>query len=240
MVTRNQSKVKGQKTKTLKRWSTFLLICLLSTSLWQCQKEELFETQSKSNSQNKGLKINLLKGKEARKIANRYKKDILSAKKSSLKQQGGISYRTSDDYTIKYDEILEVIDTLGNSNYTFRVVGHPDEDEKTFFNLVVNYNDGQVKVVLVKHKMSDSFSEDYYNGNKTLETFEGELRIIDIGSVGSNSCEDVIVEFNPDNAGGNQGATYPQYPGGVTKSSRTSRTSTTAKSRTAATTTKSG
>ena len=188
-----------------------MLLCFLSVTFWQCQKEELYENLP--TPQHKELKVQLLKGSDAQKIANRFKKEILAFKKNAFGHEAGIASREENEFTINYSEVLEVSDNLGNTNYTFRVSVNPEVGERTLFNFVINNRENQNKTFLLEYEMSEAFSLDYFNKRKTFDQFQGRLKIINIGSEGSNPCEDVIVEFNPPEPGGNQGVTYPTNPG---------------------------
>ncbi len=64
---------------------------------------------------------------------------------------------------IKYDEIRQVIDTLGKINYTFRVE-HSESDYKTFFNLILQEKEGYSSVKLLKYVMTEEFAQ-LYNQN---------------------------------------------------------------------------
>ena len=77
---------------------------------------------------------------------------------------------------IKFDEILQVIDTLGNANYTFKV---EDEDNNpfTFTNLIVKeWVDGYVQTpYLLHYKMDSSFIPQYISSGFSLEGFTGQI-----------------------------------------------------------------
>ncbi len=72
---------------------------------------------------------------------------------------------------IKYDEIRQVIDTLGKINYTFRVE-HSESDYKTFFNLILQEKEGYSSVKLLKYVMTEEFAQ-LYNQNLKLDNFRG-------------------------------------------------------------------
>lgn len=76
--------------------------------------------------------------------------------------------------TISVEEILEVIDTLGNVNYSF-VVTPKTSKPNSIFNLVVNSKGQTANMAIIEYRMEPSFAEDYYNGIKTFGEFTGSI-----------------------------------------------------------------
>ena len=107
---------------------------------------------------NKNINVKLLKGVNA---LNVYNKLVLESKKNTsfdisqgkLKVTKGNRYsRNNQDLIIDYSQVLQVIDTLGKSNYTFRIINHPEDDEDTFHNLVYNFeSEESTKINLLKY-----------------------------------------------------------------------------------------
>ena len=75
-------------------------------------------------------RVRLLKGAEAEKISN-----LLSSQLHKLHNKNLFSKGSPAE--IDYSEITEIIDSLGIANYTFRINNHPDDDYRTFHNLVL-------------------------------------------------------------------------------------------------------
>lgn len=84
---------------------------------------------------------------------------------------------------IDYSEVRQITDQLGVGNYTFRINHHPDDDYYTFHNLVLNEHDGNMKIYLVKYKMSKSTASKFHENN-TLEGFEGDITTSNFGGGG--------------------------------------------------------
>lgn len=178
-----------------------------------CMQDD-FYNENQNNSYNKsGLKINRITGSKAKQLAGKFNIETLSG--FTINSGTGMNYKSANTGTIKYDEILEVIDTLGNTNYTFRIEGHPMESERSFFNLVVNIKDGQQQSYILEYEMEEEFALDYSNGYKKLEQFDGNIKanVIELefpcpefefpikGGVGNNNPGD----SNPNPGNGGQG-----------------------------------
>ena len=177
--------------------------CLFGTILvflvlWGCKQDDFYNERNNNRVNSKGLKIRTLRGIDAQRAAEKLKNEVLNMGRISIQSENGIAFKTADTGTIKYDEILEVIDSLGNKNYTFRIEGHPEEDDKSFFNLVVNVKEQEQKVLLLKYNMDDTFASSYKNGTSSMEMFTGSITI---GNIGYNPCDD-----NNDNSGNTGGA----------------------------------
>lgn len=104
------------------------------------------------------------------------------------------------------DNIHQVIDTLGNETYAFRVlVNLPNP--KVFYNLVLKYDaDGNAgRPFLLRYEMEEAFYMEYLSTG-SLENFRGKLRRIYLTNVGFNNpsysqAPDAALEINDDPGG---------------------------------------
>ncbi len=96
--------------------------------------------------------------------------------------------------TIGFDEILQVLDTLNNANYTFKV-NDRDDNPMTFTNLIVReWVDGAVQTpYLMKYEMDSAFFFDYVLGKRTFEEFEGKIWTESIQDLQDNEGYSAIV-----------------------------------------------
>src|SRR5690606_8389069 len=100
--------------------------------------------------------------------------------------------------TIKYDEILQVIDSLGNINFTFRV-DHPETTDLKFFNLVMQEKSGGSIVKLMEYSMTEDFAALYAETFK-LENFRGTIRSEVI--INTSDCPDPVFSISIGGIGG--------------------------------------
>jgi hypothetical protein len=149
----------------------FALVCFL-TYLYGCQKEE-FEIDIKQVNK-KHIKIPYFQAEPVDGEA----KDKVTAKLFGVL---GIQMRNtieqnqqySTEYgTIKTDEVLRVYDSLGYSNYTFKLE-HSETTNLIFFNIVMHERELGTVVKLVKYEMTQQFETQYRSGLKQLGEFEG-------------------------------------------------------------------
>jgi hypothetical protein len=92
---------------------------------------------------------------------------------------------------------MEVQDSIGNKNITFRVKNHPEDDYKTFHNLIMKVsNDGNTSLHLLKYQMTHTFANDYLLGTKTLAFFNGNINQQDLYPLETtpptNPCDSII------------------------------------------------
>lgn len=188
----------------------FLLLVFGVATFWSCSDDDFYNENYNNTYNEKGLKISRITGSKAEQLAGKLKIETLS--------NTGVVYKTTNTGTINYDEILEVIDTLGNTNYTFRIEGHPKESERSFFNLVVNVKDGQQKVYVLEYEMDEDFVLAYSSGQKSLEQFDG---MITAGRLGEEvPCPEFEIPIRGgvgnggNNPGNGSGDSNPSNPGG--------------------------
>ena len=78
--------------------------------------------------------------------------------------------------SIHIDDILEVIDTLGNRNYSFTLIPNKPKPN-SFFNLIVSTHEKQSNydMSILEFRMSPDFAEAYRNGTKRATEFTGSI-----------------------------------------------------------------
>ena len=135
----------------------FIMACFLSN----CEKEAF---DGKTTQQNEKFKY--LTGNDAQEKFNLLNKELTSSKSKKLMR--------SDEYgTVKTDIVMQIIDSLGNKTFTFRV-DHPDANDRKFFNMVLRQNiDGLTMAKLYEYNMTADFSAAFYSGQKSIKDFQG-------------------------------------------------------------------
>ena len=190
-----------------------MLLCFISTTFWQCQKEDDLQDGKHFGKNLKTTQTKYLEGEEALKIKNLLNSE-LEKSNQRIYSKNNSSMRT--DYgTIDFSTIMEVIDTIGIKNYTFRIKNHPEEDNDTFFNLVVNVFNEQSLILLMRYDMSENYVNQVEEGIITPFGFEGVITPILIADHPCPQIEEPITisPTNPNNpiGGGGEG---PGDPGG--------------------------
>ncbi|HUH51430.1 MAG TPA: hypothetical protein VLZ11_04990 [Flavobacterium sp.] len=98
---------------------------------------------------------------------------------------------------------MEVIDTLGIKNYTFKILNHPEDNYKTFHNLVLTEKENSLEVTVLKYEMSDFFAQQFDNAPETFINFEGTITS---RGLATSPCDELIIDFpgngNPGSGGG--------------------------------------
>lgn len=191
------------------------ILSLMLCSLQGCQTEELY-VKEKGLGRKSGITTEYLKGAEAKRIANVLKTKFQNLGENSQQQ----SLLRTDYETIDYSRILLVVDSLGVRNYIFRVTDHPEDDYKTFHNLVMTDKEGELELTLMKYAMTDVFAQEYQEQLKKLQEFRGT--ITSKGMLQANPCEDLMADFTnpiiddtePESGGGGIGGTVGDYPTG--------------------------
>ncbi|NBL63854.1 hypothetical protein GV828_01425 [Flavobacterium sp. NST-5] len=179
---------------------------LMVVFLFCCQAEDIAVQQKHYQKQ---LSVKRLYGQQAKNIVAKFGGNAFLQDAISVQGQKGKSFRTAQTGTVNYDEIIEVIDTLGNTNYTFKIEGHPMQNEKTFYNLVINVNDGYRQAYIVEYAMDEEFALSVSAGQKQMEQFDGVVTIQKIAAGGSG-CPDTSVPIK-----GGGGFSGEQIGGGV-------------------------
>lgn len=175
-----------------------LLLFAVITSFFftSCETEELF---IKKNSGEKSLRtIKHLKDDDARKVVDFLKKKLPMLRNNNL------AMRTEEPLVIDFSKIIEVIDTLGVKNYTFKVVNHPEDNYKIFHNLVLTEKNNEFKAVLMEYEMGEVFAQDYNAGLKKFGEFEGKIKSVNLSS-DTEPCEEEEINY-PTNPSDNSGS----------------------------------
>lgn len=160
--------------KRKKHFKPFITLLLMLLFFVSC--EEDLHQDAKTNQQPQNIRVERFLGTASKNMTKKLVEKTASLQKFNHDFQEGSFLRTSNLGTINDDEILLVIDSLGIENYTFLIDNHPEEDDQTFFNLVVNVDlQEQSKVFFVKYEMEASFAADFALGLQTFETFRGTI-----------------------------------------------------------------
>lgn len=190
--------------KNVKRMSKVSVILVFLMMFSSCVKDDFYEKDSPAGSLNETT-VKRYDGSQARTLISRFKQGILGSTKFSLSSQEGIVYRTMNEVSISEDEVMEVKDTLGNVNYTFRVEGLSQRGSGEFYNIVINNRDGKERAFLLKYVMDPKFQTEYEAGNSSIEMFKGILFIASLAG-GDNPCdENIVVPVVPGTGGGGGG-----------------------------------
>lgn len=158
------------KKRTLKKIVPFGILCFgISLLLWNCEKEEfrghivLDETASNYHSRTIALD------------------DIYDVKKyldNLLPQNSSNKSSEIEGAIFDQDHVLEVIDTLQNTNYSLRFT-YPDTPPGEFYNLVIGRTpEGVLKTPFVlKYTCDNNFLEDYIAHDFNMYYFKGMVKM---------------------------------------------------------------
>ncbi|MFN3942757.1 MAG: hypothetical protein ACK4K1_08990 [Flavobacterium sp.] len=151
----------------MKKKVLILTLLLIATGLfWHCS-EEIHDNAVTFGVKHKKPQIKYLKGAEAKLVMNQLEKKVSKSKLRILGKAG--TYARSNEGTIDYSEIMQVVDTLGNTNYTFRIINHPEDTEQKFHNLLYSQLDEEIKLILVKY---ENFDQNYqFSAATTFTTY---------------------------------------------------------------------
>ncbi len=172
-----------------------LFLTLFLVSLFaRCDTEENY---LKENHHQVNNKIKLLKGQDARNIINQLNSKLQNAGLRPIYDEN-IQMRTIGQ-SIDFNSILQVIDTLGIKNYTFRILNHPSDDYKTFHNLVVTDKGTAIETTLMKYEMKEAFAQQYNAGLKLFQQFEGKVTAagFSLSPLTPKPCEEVVKDIIP-------------------------------------------
>lgn len=196
----------NEKRKSFRNFIIFLLITRLF--LISCS-EDLYE---ETNGTHFGIKhknnVEVLTGKKAvvvfNQLINESKKnknfDILD---NVLKINGKNTFllKNNNQTTLDYTQIMQVVDNHGNTNYTFKILNHPDDDENTFHNLVFNNNNFSSRINILRY---DNVSKDFRTTNNSTVTTTSLV-------VNTEPCDPIVNTIgsyggNTGNPGNNSGS----------------------------------
>jgi hypothetical protein len=189
-----------------KKTFKIIIICF-ALILSSCEKE-LYE---QSIIKNKSSKTEMLRGKEAEKVALRLKKILGS--QNSLSSNEFARTISLNIGNISYDEILKIIDTYGKENYTLKIE-LPEETDLKFANLVLQEKDAYTTIKLIEYNMTEQFAQEFKQ-HKDITRFKGTIKFTPIFS--DNPCPEpeVIVHVLdiPSNNASNTGNSGYIVPG---------------------------
>lgn len=100
-------------------------------------------------------------------------------------------------WELVHDEIIEVTNPEGWKSYTYKILNHPEDDFKTFHNLVLSETGNQPQIHIMKYQMSDETAYQYYNSDGKIENFKGEITAKDLTSL-LGECDDPVIFPPPD------------------------------------------
>lgn len=181
----------------------FICACVLQS----CQTEEMF-VKEEGLGKKSGITTEYLKGVEAKRIAN-----TLKTKFQNLGGNSQLQSFLRDDYeTIDYNNILLVVDSLGVRNYIFRVSNHPEDDYKTFHNLVMTDKNGELELTLMKYAMTAVFAQEYQEQLKKIQEYKGTVTAK--GLLSTNPCDDIGADFSDNEDTPEVGGGGGSYDGG--------------------------
>ncbi len=153
----------------MKNFKPLLFLTLLTLLVLGCRVDDNLAPEQELKGQN-----NLLSVSEIPDIMNRLHE------KFNFKagdQAGANTDVGSAIGTIHLDKVFEIIDTLGNANYTFSV---DDEDDSpyNFTNLIIKKRDGGIidEPYLLEYTPDSAFVEQFVKSGFAMDQFQGEIR----------------------------------------------------------------
>jgi hypothetical protein len=155
-----------QKLQKITKTLLFCIVIILSS----CEKEDNITIQN-TEAKNNNISIKYVSGKNIPNIINKLNPDYSSTFKSSSSKSNMI---TDSFGSISIENILEVIDSLGNKNYSF-TLSPKKPKPNSIFNLVISTSNGNKDMAIVEYRMAPNFAQDYYNGTKSISEFTGSI-----------------------------------------------------------------
>lgn len=171
-----------------------------------CQAEEKIGNEMHNHVQD-GVEVSYLKGEEANIARQKLISKLQSENTIEILESTPIALRTNEG-TIDFNTIVQVIDTLGIKNYTFRVINHPEDDYKTFHNLILTEKETTMEVKMFEYEMTDTFAQEYFAQLKSFQQFQGALRVSGVALI-SQPCDELEIEYPGDSSGGGGGGDSP-------------------------------
>lgn len=213
-------------TKTIKQTliAGFLLLGVF-TFLWNCQNEEasdIIEPES-SETQGNGSVAKFISKEEAPKIIDylQHKAGISSKSETSSSSS---KFLETNFGIIQFEDIMQVVDTLGRDNYSFKL-WTDDTNPDTFYNLIVGPlgENNERPSFILKYQMDADFSEELNNGLASMRDFRGQIEKYATNTFFSKAqnkstcndpCEVYDFEDDPEQVGGNDGGNSGGGSGG--------------------------
>ncbi|MFD2727493.1 hypothetical protein [Hyunsoonleella rubra] len=171
-----------------------ILILGVSFIATNCQKEDVTTVkETEQEMAGTDLSINYVSGKKIPGIVN-----LLGGKDGTVSK--GITSKSGSIVapfgTISIENVLEVIDTLGNQNYSFVLLPKTPKPN-SIFNLVVNGSSGAPSMAILEYRMAPDFAEAYRHGAKSIAEFSGTVFVFPYSSgsgIFSKSSSDTCIQ----------------------------------------------
>lgn len=147
-----------------------VLSLLIAFTFFSCQKDQVIPNQETEIAAN-NFSINYISGENIPDIINLLSHDNGTSSKSNGSKSSMVSATFG---SVFIESVLEVVDTLGNQNYSFTLIPTTPKPN-SIFNLVVNASNGNIDMAIMEYRMSPSFAQEYINGTKTIAEFTGSI-----------------------------------------------------------------
>ncbi len=149
--------------------SKFLVLITLILLCTNCEKEGIINPVNEAQNFNNQFKIRKVKLSEIPSVKN-----FLTAKNIL----GNAKSTEIDGAIFDNDNIMEVIDTLNRTNYSFKF-SYPDTSVGTFYNLIVGKTpEGENKTPYVlKYVCNDANLSDFISNNFEFSHFKGQVSV---------------------------------------------------------------
>lgn len=175
-------------------------------STYSCRQELETVAHEHYNTENSQFKTRQIFGDEALQLFNAISPKLAALQKVKFLSKSG----TSASYnigTVDYSKAVEVIDSLGITNYTFRV-NHTDDSETVFHNLVANKVGTEYKFTLLKYDIDQpsGVAKELQGG------FSGEVTSFYLDD--ASECPPVTVDISEGTPGGGSEPGSPVDPPG--------------------------
>ncbi|WP_111307778.1 hypothetical protein [Confluentibacter sediminis] len=155
----------------------------ISLIITNCQKEDVRPTETQKIEQPPAsISINYVQGENIPNILSLLDPDYSSYSKANSSKSTTVP---SPFGSISIENILEVIDTLGNQNYSFSLIPITPKPN-SIFNLVVGKSNEATDMAIVEYRMSPDFAEAYYNGTKSMGEFTGSIITFPFNAAATN------------------------------------------------------
>jgi hypothetical protein len=184
--------------KTHFNYCHFFTLLVLAFLFYSCEAErEYLHGKQQTNRSSR-----MVSGKEAKSIELLLKSKLNGVANTRPTNELSRNIGIEIDYT----KILEVIDSVGIKNYTFLIKNHPEDDYKTFHNLIMNVKPtNELEVYLYKYMLTEDFALAYRQGLATMAQLRGKVEPKDF--LANIDCleGELITIFNPANPSDNDG-----------------------------------
>jgi hypothetical protein len=167
-----------------------------------CDTEEEF---IRNNNTTRKSSVKILRGHETKRAVTLLKKKLATTNINFSTSSNEHQLRTLTYGTIDYSQVLEVINGFDFTNYTFKIINHPDDDYKTFHNLVLTVEPNEeLKASMLKYEMDEQFAQEYNDGLKQFDEFVGKIKSVVLNSSTVTPCEEQSTDYpaNPNENGG--------------------------------------